>query len=62
MYLTFALLRKISNAEIALAWPLHKQTVTAPIIGATKFSYVETTVKAVDVVLTNEEIDYLEAP
>lgn len=54
--------KHISRAEISLAWLLHKQTVTAPIIGATKYSHLETAVKSIDVNLTKEEINYLEAP
>ena len=54
--------RGISRAEIALAWLLHKPTVTAPIVGATKLHHLEEAVAAVDVKLSDAEIDALEAP
>jgi aryl-alcohol dehydrogenase-like predicted oxidoreductase len=50
--------KEVSMTEISLAWLLTK--VTAPIVGATKFSHIEGAVKAVDLELTQEEIDYLE--
>ena len=54
--------RGISRAEIALAWLLHKPAVTAPIVGATKLHHLEEAVAAVDVKLSDAEIDALEAP
>ncbi len=48
----------VSMTEISLAWLLTK--VTAPIVGATKISHVDGAVKAVDLVLSQEGIDYLE--
>jgi 1-deoxyxylulose-5-phosphate synthase len=54
--------RGISRAEIALAWLLHKPAVTAPIVGATKLHHLEEAAAAVDVKLSNAEIDALEAP
>ena len=50
--------RGVSMTEISLAWLLTK--VTAPVVGATKFSHVEGAVKAVDLSLSQEEISYLE--
>jgi aryl-alcohol dehydrogenase-like predicted oxidoreductase len=50
--------RNVSMTEISLAWLLTK--VTAPVVGATKFSHVDGAAKAVDLELTQEEIDYLE--
>ena len=49
-------------AQVALAWMLHKDVVTAPIVGATKPGQIEDAVAAVDVELTDEEIAALEAP
>ena len=54
--------RGVSPAEVALAWLLAKPGVTAPIVGATKLEHLETAVKALDLVLTPEEITKLEAP
>ena len=54
--------RGLPLAQVALAWMLHKDVVTAPIVGATKPGQVEDAVAAVDVELTAEEIAALEAP
>ncbi len=50
--------RGVSMTEISLAWLLTK--TTAPVVGATKLSHVEGAVKAVDLELTQDEINYLE--
>ena len=54
--------RGIPRAQIALAWLLHKPAVTAPIVGATKPHHLEEAVVAVDVKLSDAEIEALEAP
>jgi len=54
--------RGIPMVQVALAWVLQKQPVTAPIIGATKLNHISDAVAAVDVELTAEEIAALEAP
>ena len=46
--------------ENSLAWLLSK--VTAPVVGATKLHHMEGAAKAVDLVLTEEEMAYLEEP
>ena len=51
-------IKGVSMTEISLAWLLTK--VTAPIVGATKISHVDGAVRAVDLILSQEEIDYLE--
>jgi aryl-alcohol dehydrogenase-like predicted oxidoreductase len=53
--------RAISRAHIALAWLLHKDAVTAPIVGATKMAHLETAVEALGVKLPPEEVAALEA-
>ena len=53
--------RGVSPAQIALAWMLHKPYVTAPIIGATKMQHLEEAIAALDIVLSPEEMDRLEA-
>lgn len=50
--------RDVSMTEISLAWLLKK--VTAPVVGAAKMRHIEGAAKAVDLILTPEEIDYLE--
>lgn len=52
----------VPRVHIALAWLLQKQPVTAPIIGATKISHLEDAVGALAVRLTQDEVDFLEAP
>ena len=44
--------------EVSLAWLLTK--VTAPVVGATKIHHIEDAVKALDLKLTEEELQYLE--
>jgi len=54
--------RGVSNAQVALAWILHKPSVTAPIIGASKMPQLEQAVAALDLRLSKEEMAYLEEP
>ncbi len=54
--------RGVPMAQVALAWVLQKQPVTAPIVGATKFGHVTDAVGALEIELTAEEIGSLEAP
>ncbi|MDE3082819.1 MAG: aldo/keto reductase [Acidobacteriota bacterium] len=53
--------RGTTPAQIALAWVLHHETVTSPIVGATKAHHLEDAVAALDVHLDDEEIAVLEA-
>lgn len=52
----------VPRVHIALAWLLQKKPVTAPIIGATKISHLDTAVGALSVNLTEQEVAYLEEP
>lgn len=52
--------RGLPRAQIALAWLLHKEEVTAPVIGSTLISQLEDSVSALSVQLTPEEITSLE--
>jgi aryl-alcohol dehydrogenase-like predicted oxidoreductase len=54
--------REVPAAQIALAWLLHQQGVSAPIIGATKLSHLEDAVASLKVELNAEELSALEAP
>lgn len=54
--------RGVTPAEVALAWLLSRPAVTAPIVGATKLEHLDAAIRAVDLVLTPEEIQRLEAP
>jgi aryl-alcohol dehydrogenase-like predicted oxidoreductase len=57
-----ARLRGIPRAQVALAWVLQNDPVTAPIIGASKPDHLEDAVAALSVKLTQDEIAALEAP
>ncbi len=52
----------VPMAQIALAWLLSKEVVTAPIVGATKPQHLTDAIAALDVKLSGEEIRRLEAP
>ena len=52
----------VKPAEVALSWLLSRPGVAAPIIGATKVEHLETAVKSLDLELTDEQIELLEAP
>lgn len=54
--------RGVPRAQIALAWLLQKEPVTAPSIGAAKMSHLEDPVAALSIALTPEEIERLEEP
>lgn len=50
----------ITRVQVALAWLLSHNYVASPLIGATKISHLEGAISALDVKLTQEEINYLE--
>jgi aryl-alcohol dehydrogenase-like predicted oxidoreductase len=54
--------RAVPRAQIALAWLLQKEPVTAPIVGTTKISHIDDAVAALSIKLTPEEIALLEEP
>ncbi len=54
--------RAVPPAQVALAWLLHRQGVTAPIVGATKLGHLEDAVAAEQLDLSDEEMRRLEAP
>lgn len=54
--------RGVKRVHVALAWLLQKETVAAPIVGATKQSHLEDAVGALDLTLTPDEIASLEEP
>ena len=47
------------QAEVALAWIIRSEGVTAPIASATSLSQIESFVKAVELNLTPEEMEKL---
>ncbi|KAH7884737.1 aryl-alcohol dehydrogenase [Phlebopus sp. FC_14] len=50
----------VSMAQVAIAWILTKDGVTAPIVGTTSLDNLKDIIAGVDVKLTAEEIKYLE--
>ena len=50
---------QVSMTQVALAW-LYAKGVAAPIVGATKWKHFEDAVQAIDLVLTKEDVNYLE--
>jgi aryl-alcohol dehydrogenase-like predicted oxidoreductase len=56
-----ALARGVPQAQVALAWLLHKSVVTAPIVGATKAQHLDDAVAALELNLSETEIAQLEA-
>lgn len=50
-----------SAAQIALAWMLHKPTVTSPIIGASKMAHLDDLLAALSIELSADDIQLLEA-
>ena len=57
-----AMKRGVPAAQIALAWLLHKPTVVAPIIGASKPHHLDDAIAAAAIHLSAEEIASLEEP
>ncbi|HUF39665.1 MAG TPA: aldo/keto reductase [Anaerolineales bacterium] len=49
-------------AQIALAWLLHKPGITSPIIGASKMAHLEEAVAALEIELSEEEMNSIEEP
>ena len=50
----------VKPAQIAYAWVLSKPAVTAPIVGATKPWQLAQAIAALDITLTDSQIEYLE--
>jgi aryl-alcohol dehydrogenase-like predicted oxidoreductase len=53
--------RGLPMAQVALAWVLHNPVVAAPIVGPTKPHHLADAVAALDVELTDDEVEALEA-
>ena len=51
-----------SPVAVSLVWLLHKDVVTAPIVGPKSVEQLEDDLEAVAVELSDEEVEYLEAP
>ncbi|ADB61353.1 aldo/keto reductase [Haloterrigena turkmenica DSM 5511] len=54
--------KDVTPAQLSLAWLLHKDLVDAPIVGPRTIDHLEENVGALEVDLTDEELERLEAP
>ncbi|MFF7981899.1 aldo/keto reductase [Streptomyces sp. NPDC007901] len=54
--------RAVPRAQVALSWLLHQSTVTAPIIGASKPHHIDDAVAAVELKLSDKELEELQQP
>jgi aryl-alcohol dehydrogenase-like predicted oxidoreductase len=54
--------RGVPQAQIALAWVLHKTVVTSPIVGATKPHHLDDAIAALAIKLSADELTKLEEP
>ncbi|MFD3620049.1 aldo/keto reductase [Streptomyces sp. NPDC058676] len=54
--------RGVPRAQVALAWLLHQDTVAAPIVGAARAQHIEDAVAAVELELSDKEIEELARP
>ena len=54
--------KNATPAQVSLAWLLHKPVVDAPIVGPRSTTHLEENVAALDVELTDDEVERLEAP
>nr|WP_276248459.1 MULTISPECIES: aldo/keto reductase [unclassified Haladaptatus] len=52
----------VTESQVSLAWLLHKEVVDAPIIGPRTVQHLEESVNALEVSLSDEKIERLEAP
>ncbi|MFT4922728.1 MAG: aryl-alcohol dehydrogenase-like predicted oxidoreductase [Haloarculaceae archaeon] len=49
-------------AQIALSWVLHKDWVDAPIVGTTSIEHLEEAVEALEISLSESDVEWLEEP
>ncbi|MBD2841136.1 aldo/keto reductase [Erythrobacter rubeus] len=54
--------RGVEMASLALAWQFTKPAMVAPIVGATKPHHIDAAVAALEIELSDEEVERLEAP
>ncbi|AHG02990.1 aldo/keto reductase [Halobacterium sp. DL1] len=54
--------KDVEMAQISLAWLFHKEWVDAPIVGTTSVEHLEDAVEALDIDLSDADVDYLEEP
>jgi aryl-alcohol dehydrogenase-like predicted oxidoreductase len=54
--------KNTTMAQVALAWLLHQDAIDAPVVGTTSLQHVDEAAQAVEIDLSEEEQEYLEAP
>lgn len=54
--------KNISMAQVAIAWTLSNDAITAPIVGTTSLDNLKDLIAAVEIKLSKEEIEYLSEP
>jgi len=54
--------KDMTMAQVALAWLLHQEVVDAPIVGTTSIDHLEDAVEALDINLSDSDLEYLEEP
>ena len=54
--------KDVTMAQISLAWLLHQDAVDAPIVGTTSVEHLEDAVEALEIDLSDSDLDYLEEP
>jgi len=52
----------VKMAQIAIAWLLHREWVDAPIVGTTSIEHLEDAVEALEIDLSDSDLEYLEEP
>lgn len=52
--------RGVTGPQVALAWLLNRPHITAPIIGASKMDHLDQAIAALDIKLSDEEVERLE--
>ncbi len=52
----------VSMAQLTIAWHLHNEYVTAPIVGISSVEHLEEAVEAVDITLSESDREYIEEP
>jgi aryl-alcohol dehydrogenase-like predicted oxidoreductase len=52
----------VTMAQIGLAWLLQKECVTAPIVGTTSIEHLEEAVEALEITLSDSDVEYIEEP
>ena len=52
----------VTMAQIALAWQYQSDLVTAPIVGTTSVEHLEQAVEALEISLSESDVEYLEEP